>query len=90
MLASRAREMRVWRACRPPAKLSSSPGNVMGHLYALRGAYFHHVRLMLRKGAYWWFPFAYLPSVLVLSWIASRSDDPAVACRLRAGYHSAR
>ena len=50
----------------------------MGHLYALRGAYFHHMRLMLRKGAYWWFPFAYLPSVLVLSWIASRSDDPAV------------
>ena len=50
----------------------------MGHLYALRGAYFHHVRLMLRKGAYWWFPFAYLPSVLVLSWIASRSDDPVV------------
>ena len=62
----------------------------MGHLYALRGAYVHHVRLMLRKGAYWWFPFAYLPSVLVLSWIASRSDDPAVACRLRAGYDSAR
>ena len=50
----------------------------MGHLYALRGAYFHHMRLMLRKGAYWWFPFAYLPSVLVLSWIASRSNDPAV------------
>ena len=50
----------------------------MGHLYALRGAYFHHVKLMFRIGAYWWFPFAYLPSVLVLSWIASRSDDPAV------------
>ncbi len=48
----------------------------MGHLYALRGAYVHHVRLMLRKGAYWWFPFAYLPSVLVLSWIAAAATTP--------------
>ena len=57
----------------------------MGHLYALRGAYVHHVSLMLRKGAYWWFPFAYLPSVLVLSWIASRSDDPAVVQHIAFG-----
>ena len=36
------------------------------------------MKLLLRMGAYWWFPFAYFPSMLVLGWIASRSDDPAV------------
>ena len=50
----------------------------MGHLHALRGTYVHHLKVLLRMGAYWWFPFAYFPSMLVLGWIASRSDDPAV------------
>ena len=50
----------------------------MGYLYAVRGTYSQHVKLLLRMGAYWWFPFAYFPSMLVLGWIASRSDDPFV------------
>ena len=50
----------------------------MGNLYALRATYIHHLRLLFRKGFYLRFPFAYLPSTLVLAWIASRSDDPAV------------
>ena len=50
----------------------------MGNIYALRATYIHHLRLLFRKGFYLRFPFAYLPSTLVLAWIASRSDDPAV------------
>ena len=50
----------------------------MGNLYALRATYIHHLRLLFRKGFYLRFPFAYLPSTLVLAWIASRSDDPSV------------
>ena len=50
----------------------------MGNLYALRATYIHHLRLLSRKGFYLRFPFAYLPSTLVLAWIASRSDDTSV------------
>ena len=57
----------------------------MGNLYALRATYIHHLRLLFRKGFYLRFPFAYLPSTLVLAWIASRSDDPAVVLYIAYG-----
>ena len=56
----------------------------MGHIYAMRAAYLQQWRLSI--GAYNLISiFDYIPVVAVLSWIATRSDNPAVLAYVSVG-----